>query len=248
MIINYDNKNGWYWWKINYLSIISEKWFNIPNSFVIRWKCTSKKLYNLYDKYIKSDIYIVRSSANVEDWNNKSFAGLFESIEWFYSEWKLYYDYKEVLNSVNNVGVKIYLEKLNYKENNIVMNVLIQQYIAWEYSWVYFSLYKWKKYLEYIKWWNALLVNGLVDSSNIYFDDSFNILIAESNKQDKYLDEKLDIIEFWKKNNIVKEKSYNNLINTIKDIEKLFDFPVDIEWTIKNSKGYILQVRPITAL
>lgn len=82
----------------------------------------------------------------------------------------------------------------------------------------------------------------------IYFDDSFNILIAESNKQDKYLDEKLDIIEFWKKNNIVKEKSYNNLINTIKDIEKLFDFPVDIEWTIKNSKVYILQVRPITAL
>ncbi len=230
------------WWKISYLFIAFNKWFNVPKSIILKKKVGESELYSLYREEINTPIYIVRSSASLEDWVNFSFAWIFDSIEWFYSKNSLYTDYCDVLSSFNNTWVKIYEDEKKINISNMKVNILVQEYISWEYSWVYFSRFKNWKLIEFVKWWNALLVNWRVSPSSIFLWSSDKVCLK---KQDKYLDKELNIVNYWKLNKLFIKKYYNLVKYELEKLEKLYNFPIDVEWTVRDSKLYILQVRPI---
>jgi pyruvate,water dikinase len=76
-------------------------------------------------------------------------------------------------------------------------------------------------------------------------DNNFKIIKQEYNLQEELLNSNLEITEYNKKVSIKKDILLK-LIKIFIKIEKIFNFDVDIEWTIKNNEVYILQVRPIT--
>ena len=244
--ILWDYKWDKFWWKIDNLNFLYEKWFNIPKWFWINKLIDKNELNKLYKKYVNSEIYIARSSANCEDWKKLSYAWLFESIEWFYCRWNLYKDIENIFDSIKNKLLDIYEKQILWQSlKNRKMNVLIQEYIVGDYSGVYLSNINNERILGIIAWWNKLLIDWVVNWINLYLDRNFQIIKQEYNIQEKILDWDLEIKEYNKKVKIGKNLILELIKNFIK-IEKIYWYWVDIEWIIKNNKIYILQVRPIT--
>lgn len=235
MIKNHKEINGIksLWWKIGNLLKVQD-YFNVPRWFVVIDELgTNDGLIKYFKDYINSDFYICRSSMSNEDSKELSYAWLFESIIWKIEEWLLLDDIKSVFHSVNNSFLNEYEKKISWKIfKNRKMNVLIQEFITWEISGVYFSSFKWNRVIEYIKWCNPFLVDWLVKSNNIILDQDYNVLKHLKNKQYKYIWENLDIFIYHKENNSLSENIFDKLINEFKKLETFFDFEIDVEWTV----------------
>lgn len=227
------NNNLIFWNKINNLVRLFWK-FNIPDWFII------ESIENL-DWLLENDKkYIIRSSANIEDSSTTSCAWLFDSKIIY---WNNNLE-KESLNLYNNIdfdSIKMFLNRVWYNWE-IKLNFLVQEFIYWDFSWVYFSDYDWAEYLEYIKWPNSLLVDWLVNASSVTL--LWNKKNIKVKKQDYYLweDDKKVFIPTYPK---VEEKKLNHLFLEFQKIRKIFDFDIDVEWTIVWDIIYILQVRKI---
>ncbi len=234
------------WTKAKNLFTLHHKGFNIPKSIILDKRVSKEELDFLYKEYISSDIYIIRSSANIEDGKNDSFAGIFDSIEGFYELWYMYDDYLQVLKWIDSDSFLTYTKIKNIDAKWTCINIIVQEYIKWDYSWIYFSNFEWNKYLEFIKGWNALLVEGRVNPNSVRIGADFNILECNIQPQDIYLDSNLDIIKYNRKDSYFMKYLSSDLFNILHKIEGVFRFPVDVEWTIMDKKIYILQVRPIT--
>ena len=251
MIVEYDKIKdfGKLGWKINNLLEIRD-YFNIPKWFIITDKKDLKKfdIKKVYEQYLNTQFYICRSSMSNEDSKKLSYAWLFESIEWNIGNWWLEEDIGEVFESINNNFLDKYEKNIiGHIIKNRKMNVLVQEFILWDVSWVYFSKFdRDKKIIEYIKWCNQFLVDWIVKSNKIILNNKFEIKNHEKNKQYKYIWENLDIFIYEKINNSLNEKVLEKLLIELKKLENFFDFDIDVEWTIKDWKVYILQVRPIT--
>lgn len=249
MIKNYKeiNLNDNLGWKIkNLLKIQNE--FNIPKWFILTKESDiTKNLFKIYENNIWSDFYICRSSMNNEDSQKFSYAGLFESIEWKFSDKIILENIKEVFDSLNNDFLDEYELKIIWKKiENRKMNVLVQEFIIWEVSWVYFSNYKWNRLIEYIKWCNLFLLDWIVKSNKIILDYNYNELEHIKNMQYKYIWKDLDVFIFKKENNSLSKELQEVLISELIRLKTFYDYEIDVEWTILKGKLYILQVRPIT--
>src|SRR3989344_5949164 len=86
----------------------------------------------------------------------------------------------------------------------------------------------------------SLKVYSYVKIKEIKIFPSISIIIQE------YIDGEVSGVLFTKTPSL-SEKQIKLLFNAGKKIEEVFSNPQDIEWSIKNSKVYILQSRPITA-
>lgn len=232
--------------KFDNLNFLFKNWFNVPIWFVLTSWFSEEEVRNFFYSYINTDYYIVRSSSSIEDWLNISYAWIFKSIYSIFDYTSIYYNYLSVLNSIEWSIVDSYELKLLWKKNsNKIMNVIFQEYIFWDYSWIYFSNLSNFKLLSFVKWWNSLLVDWEVDGTNIYMDLDFKILNQEYNYQTKILTKDFKILDYNKKNYIDKIL-FLSLIKTFMKLEKFYSYPIDVEWLIKENKVYILQVRPIT--
>jgi len=249
MIIDYSQIDSIYnlGGKITNLFKIKE-FFNIPKWFIITDNNFDlNELNENYISIINSDFYICRSSMNNEDSYNISYAWLFDSIEWKYSSNLLKNDVEEVFDSINNSFLDEYEEKVLWKRvENRKMNVLVQEFIIWEISWVYFSEYSWDRLVEYIKWTNQFLVDWIVKSNKLILDKNYDEISHEKNIQYKFIWENLDIFIFDELNNWLSDENKDKLIKELKRLKTYFNFEIDVEWTIKNWELFILQVRPIT--
>ena len=240
------------WWKIKNLVLLSNKGFNIPKSLIVAWKISKKDLLEAYDSWLWSDLYIVRSSATVEDGVENSFAGIFDSVEGFYNYWKLFEDYLYVLGSLNWDAFKIYVKRKNISiQSPLKMNILIQEYIWGEYSWVFFSSYKWGMYLEFIKGGNAFLVNGIVIPNKVVINSEYSEESFLKWEQSRYLDRLLNINFMDTENEITELNTFRKawlkkVLVVMERIVQFFSFEVDVEWTIRGGEVFVLQVRPIT--
>lgn len=128
------------------------------------------------DKNMK---YSVRSSATIEDGNNHSFAGMFDTF--------LDVKYKDLLDkidkvkeSVNSIRVKKYMNDNFF--NNTNMAVVIQKFIKVDYSGVWFGIKENEGIYEYIDDIGEKLVSGSTSAFRIrfkegdkYFLDNINI-------------------------------------------------------------------------
>ena len=180
-------------------------------------------------KLLNCDKYIVRSSANVEDSINLSWAGCFDSIPNVTID-ELDEAINKCINSKNNRRVKEYMELHNVcKEVHI--SVIVQEYIESEYNGVAFS---------------ANPVNGDENEYVIEFQKGLtgNVVGGFGNSETLIIDKKRPIIE----SNTLDSKIISELIDIINKIEKIINNKVDIEFLINSDKIYITQARPITTL
>ena len=200
------------------------KSFNVPKGVVLRDLPVD---VNEIKKILNCDKYIVRSSANVEDSSNLSWAGCFDSIP-NVSEEELNDAINTCVDSKNNRRVKEYM-KLHNVCSEVKISVIIQEYIESDYNGVAFSTNP---------------VNG--DDSQYVIElqegETGNVVGGFGNSETLIIDKKRPVINSTN----LDKKTILELIEIIKKIEKIINNRVDIEFLISGGKIFITQARPIT--
>lgn len=212
-----------------------------------------KELQKIFSK-IK--FWAVRSSANIEDSKNKSWAGGFESYIGVKNT-DLEYYIKSVWASVFSQRVLNYLD--NIKEiKNIKMAVLLQEAIDSDSSGVCFTSDPFDDedeeiIIEAVHGIGEYLVQGeIIPDRYLFNKEDMFISEVHFNEQKKKLSfSKRGNLEKVKNNKIKDQKLTGNQIvelsNMALKIEKIYKESRDIEWCYKGNKLYILQSRPITS-
>ena len=213
------------------LLILKEKGFNIPGFEIFSVDEIEKlKFEELLEKiYLKikdkKNEFILRSSAIGEDGEETSFAGIFESIKIKNKE-DIKKGLKIIFNSLKSDKLNSYLKLKNIKEKP-KLAIILQEFIEGEVSGVLFSL-----------------KNEFIINSNYGTAES----VVQGESSDEYLiNNKNKIINKNLNKDSLNKKEIKTIVGIGKRINKLFNKRQDIEWTIKDSKLYILQSRPVTS-
>ncbi len=199
---------------------------------------------------------VVRSSATIEDSKNKSFAGKFETIINVRGIQKVEKAIRKIYCSLFNVDID-YFRGSATGSNNLKMGIVVQELVSGEVSGVLFTKSpnsrKDTSIIEAVVGLNEGLVSGRITPSRFVLDWEKGFIDKQYIKQKiafrprknfgvEKVTNKLDIED------ILTDKMLYKLFETGKKIENIFGKPQDIEWTIKNSKIYVLQSRPITSM
>ncbi len=214
--------------KYENLKVLKEKGFNIPSFEVIKWEDRDKEI----DISKFNGKYAVRSSSNLEDSKEHSFAGLFNTyLEVEPSD--IPNKVKECFDSLNN-NIDKYLNNRDIDINELKMDVIIQEMVDSEYSGILFSANP----------------NGLLNESVIVVGEGLgNNVVEDKIDTTTYYYNLTDNVYYYDGDiNYLDNNLINKLIDISKDIKKVLGEYIDIEFAIKNSEIYILQARPITTL
>lgn len=177
---------------------------------------------------LKTNKIIVRSSALNEDSLDYSFAGIFDSRVTIRDKNELTKSVKIVIASLFSEKIYFYVKNSNIDQPQSIA-IILQEFIDGNVSGVLFtSIRKNDKKLMVINS-NYGTAKSVVDG-----DKSEEFIINESHVIGSADGKSLSVIEI------------NGLVKIGKKLELLFKNAQDIEWTIKDSKIYILQSRPIT--
>ena len=200
-----------------------------------------KLINSLVSKLITNSemTFAIRSSCSFEDGNKNSWAGQFDSF--------LNIDKKEVHEYIKRCWASIFsLRTLKYNKkillNEIIppFSILVQEMIIGDCSGIAFSVDpitgdKNKVLIEAVAKTAEKAVSGEEIPYTVTISKKDNIIVKRT---------------FGRlgRKELLKPSDIENIMEYIKRIEKLLDSPVDIEWTIKDSKLYLLQSRPITKI
>ncbi|MFX1307234.1 MAG: PEP/pyruvate-binding domain-containing protein, partial [Promethearchaeota archaeon] len=246
--------------KIERFFLNSEIPYEIVNEIKKAFKEIRKKLG-------KESSFSVRSSANIEDSNNFSFAGQAESYLNIINFSEILKSIKKCWSSLFSPKALLYLWQLRKNNklislNNIQMAVIIQKMIDSQISGVLFTV----NVMNNAK--NEMLINStwglgetitngsVIPDLIILSKDKFSIkkyIIGEKEKTSIPNPEGNSTILIPTKQPLKEQHSLNKtelvkLYNLGLKLEKLFSYPQDIEWAIENDVIYTLQSRPITTL
>ncbi|MDR2411931.1 MAG: hypothetical protein LBD88_05230 [Candidatus Peribacteria bacterium] len=206
---------------------------------------------------IKNNIrfWAVRSSANVEDSKNNSWAGRFESFIGIKQK-DLEQNIKKVWASVFRAKVISYLDDLkNIKK--IKMSVLLQTAIDADVSGVLFTKDIFKNeennlVIEAVNGIGEYLMQGeIIPDKYVVNKKSLVIVEIDFNEQKNKLSfSRKGFLSKSKNINVKKQKLSGGQIIELSKIaiknEKIYKTAQDIEWCIKYGRFYLLQSRPIT--
>lgn len=237
----------------------------VPEAFVLSTKISAqninffkKSILKSFDK-LKTQFVAVRSSATKEDTINSSFAGQFDTF--------LNVDKKHLLlkilqcyKSLESDRIINYCKSKKINPKSIKIAVVVQKMVQSEISGIAFSVNPVNNNLEEIMI-EAGFGLGEYIVSGIITPDKYIL----NKKTGKVKERKINYQEFklayfggqnkklevpLEKRNAVKltDKYIDELLKSIKKIEKKYKKPVDIEWAIEDSEVYITQARPITTL
>ena len=246
--------------KYKNLVLIKQKGFNVPEFLSIPEDIEFNALGEVFEWFnrIEEAPFITRSSFSMEDGVNRSFAGVFESYYPIYTWEDFMKWYNICINSYKSSKFRSYTEahKLEILDS-VSKNVILQKYIVWDVSWVCFSQYNEKYiYIECVPWINGPFVNG-------EYLSPFTISIERRNLN------KIRVISFFENDFFYTiqdgtiEKVYGNtqfymedyflpyikdLWEICKELQSIFLYPQDIEFTIYKWKIYILQSRNVTVV
>lgn len=211
-----------------------------------------KQLKNILSK---KERWAVRSSANIEDAKEKSWAGGFESY--------IGIKEKDVLDHIKKVWASVFSERvLNYLDSpeeikNIKMSVLLQESIDADSSGVCFTQISEEDddemVIEAVHGIGELLVQGEVipDRYTVNKEDMI-LLEVNFNEQPKKLAPSVSsglkhVSNPKKKQQKITGSQIIELSKICLKVEDFYKSPRDIEWCVKDNTFYILQSRPITA-
>ncbi|MFJ7746393.1 PEP/pyruvate-binding domain-containing protein [Peribacillus sp. NPDC097295] len=200
----------------------------------------------------------VRSSSSAEDLEDASFAGQYETILNVCDEEQLLYAVKQCWASLFSDRVREYAAQKDISLDAFPMGILIQQMVFPDVSGVIFSLN------PITQDTNEIIINasyGLGESivSGIVTPDTFIV-----NKETKSIMKDLGLKEVKilpLDNQIIEvettpeesdsfclnEDGILSLESVTSKLEKFYEFPVDIEFAIKDDTIFVLQSRPITS-
>ena len=208
---------------------LREYGFNVPDFEIIEWEDRNKEID--LSKY--KGKYAIRSSSNLEDASDNSFAGLFDTYLNVDSK-DIESKVKECFNSINNKNVKEYITNKNIDISDIKMNVIIQKMVNSKYSGILFTSNPQGLINESVivvgRGLGNNVVEDKVDTTTYYYNNTDSIYYYEGDCD--YLDN--DMI--------------NNLISISNELKKYFGEYIDIELAFENDDIYILQVRDITTI
>lgn len=216
--------------KIENLKKLKENNINIPNFVVVTHEDIVKGNFEIN---LQSDLYSVRSSANIEDSDDSSFAGLFDT---FLNVKKI--ELKEkielCLKSLYNESVLEYIKRNNLKTETLKMNVIVQEMICADYSGILFTSNP----------------QGILNESVIVVGKG----VGENVVQDKvdtttYYYNLTDKVYYYEgKTEYLNNEKIEELIEMASKIKAILGDFLDIEFAVKDNIIYILQARKITTI
>ncbi|WP_320047933.1 PEP/pyruvate-binding domain-containing protein [uncultured Ilyobacter sp.] len=180
---------------------------------------------------------VVRSSAPGEDSGNSSFAGLHESYVDIEGVDNIITHIKLVWASLWSDRALLYRKELGLDPWKSSMGVIVQKLIKGDVSGVAFSRDPTEKdqmVIEAVPGLNQDLVDGKVEPERWMID------IEDGSIKKRYSSSN--------NTTLLKETELKILYSTLKNLHAEYGFPVDLEWTLKDNKLYLLQVRPVTTL
>jgi len=233
---------------------------SVPRFFVmlfdaydeINQKEVQKEILRTFDKYGFKDVS-VRSSATVEDLENASFAGMFESVLNVTKD-TVIDAIKTVLNSAKSKRVEDYCKIKNIEYEKVKMRVIIQEMIDSRVSGVCFTKTSEGEniVIEACIGQGESLVSGSV-TPDTYFVTRGDMSISKVSighqtkclRKEGYLKVPLNMSNSKK----LSDNEIKILAKEAINIERKLNFEAaDIEWAYAEDKLYILQARPITTL
>lgn len=214
----------------------------------------NQKMILKYFQDSKFEKVSVRSSATVEDSENNSFAGMFDTIL-NVDKNNLISSIKEVLISAKSERVKEYCKINNIEFDDIKMNVVVQKMINSRVSGVCFSKTKESEtsmLMEACLGLGEALVSGIVTPDTYFVNRSDGNLEKQIIGYQKTMLKNLEYVEipFHKRNaKKLTNDEIKELAEIVIKIEKDLSYKaVDVEWAFEDDKLYILQARPFTGI
>jgi len=256
--------------KAKALAQLYQNYFLVPDGFVITTEffnhllkddAISEKDLEIIFKYIDLcsplGFVAVRSSASVEDSNEQSFAGQFETV--------LNVKKEDVLGAITKCWQSLYSPRVSIYSKHVKqgnderkMAVLIQEMIYPEISGVAFSLHPVTKdsnsiVIEAVFGNNELLVQGAVTPDCYVVNKQLEILDKNVASQGniQFLDDKNGISSKISIDGDLQKLSDDQIVavaQIVINVENFFRHPVDVEWAISKGSIFILQSRPITKI
>ena len=198
----------------------------------------------------------VRSSATSEDGKSHAWAGQLETF--------LNVDKTNIIESVKKCWSSIFSPRAlfyrikNQDTSDIAVAVVVQKMIQSDISGIAFSINPTNNHLNEIVIEGVLglgeaIVSGKVTPDTYIVDKKEHTIKSKEIKNQKTKLVKENETNSWiTVPNGDFQKLDDNMIlelsNIVKQIEKVYGYPVDIEWGIEKNKIYILQCRPITTV
>lgn len=216
---------------------------------------TQKFFKNLNSKYVA-----VRSSATAEDSMNATWAGQLESYL-NTTEENLLENIKKCWSSLFTPRAIFYRFQKNLHDSQVSVGVVIQKMVESEKSGVVFSVHpitqdRNQLIIEAGLGLGEAIVAGQITPDSYVIekqprrilDKNIQIQAKGLYRAEKGGNEWRDIPKEKGERQVLSDNEILELTEVILQIEKVFGYPVDIEWATENGGFEILQSRPITTL
>ena len=215
----------------------------IPRTFAVKWDAYHRyindetslveELKNELAKIVESGkSYAVRSSANIEDSMDRSFAGQFKSMLHVQGVDNILQSIWAVWSSAQTPAVKTYLEKHNISNRELSMGVIVQEMVGPVYSGV------------------ALSKNPVTGGDDIVVEavkGDGTQLVQSGATPDRWVNK----LGYWvekAKDSDIPLSLIEEIVSNTKIIAQKLRHSVDLEWVYDGTGLYWVQVRAITTL
>ena len=207
----------------------------VPPGFVIAadaQKMTdhlSQEILQTFDD-LKLNRVAVRSSGIKEDAKDESWAGQFDSF--------LNIERDGLIEAVQKCWQSAGSERVKAYGQAAKLAVLVQQMIEGDVSGVAFSINPVTKehsqvMIEAVAGLCEALVQGLVTPDNYIINKATSKLLS---------------LELTGDQPLLSAGQLKEVTKLVRSIEKYYGLPIDVEWTYKDGKLYLIQARPITTI
>ncbi len=228
---------------------------------VEKWNIIKTKNIGLI-KVTELPFVAVRSSATAEDLPNASFAGQQATFLNVKGEENLIKAVKKCIASLFTARAIFYREQNNFSHEKVKLAVIVQKMVDSEKAGVAFSINPATNetneiVIEAAFGLGEAVVSGKVNP-DLYIVDKNTLEIKEKivRKQEFLLTRdplsgeniKVNLNEEKGKQQKLTDEEIIKLAKIVREIEKHYNFPQDIEWAVENGKIYIVQSRPVTTI
>lgn len=225
------------------LRLLHDKKFRIPETFVCTWDAFQKYLVNreeILEKLTQelqnllklNQSYAVRSSANIEDSLEYSFAGQFTTVLNLQNIDQILQAICQIWDDVQSDSVKVYLERAFGDQVTLQMAVIIQEMVTPHYSGVSFSK-------NPITTFDEVIVEAIPGYGTPLVQDGITPL-RWVNKWGNWI--------ALPNGNPIPIEIIEQVVSQTKKIAKMFNKEVDLEWVFDGEHLYWLQMRDITSI